>query len=80
MDRGPLACSETELTSEIMNLFRHFGRTTWMKDRPIAEKRGRISMSRVGFELTILMFKRSKTILVLDHAAPWTSWNLDFSF
>jgi len=33
---GPAACSESELTSETMNSFRHFGRTPWSGDRPIA--------------------------------------------
>jgi len=31
---GPLACSDLELTSETMNLFRQFGRTSRTVDRP----------------------------------------------
>jgi len=31
----PLACSDSELTSETMNPFRHFGRIPWTGDRPI---------------------------------------------
>jgi len=27
---GPLVCSKSELTSETMNPFKHFGRTPWM--------------------------------------------------
>jgi hypothetical protein len=33
---GPLACFETELTSETMDPSRHFGRTPWMGHRPVA--------------------------------------------
>jgi len=33
---GPLTCSYSELTSETVNAFRHFGRTPWTGDRPIA--------------------------------------------
>jgi hypothetical protein len=33
---GPLASSVSELTSEAMNPFRHFGRTHWTGDRPNA--------------------------------------------
>jgi len=32
----PLACSDSELTSETMNSFIHFGRTPWTGDRPIS--------------------------------------------
>jgi len=33
---GPLAYSESELTSETKNPFRHFGRIPWIGDQPIA--------------------------------------------
>jgi hypothetical protein len=33
---GPLACSDSGLTSETMSPFRHFVRTPWTGDRPIA--------------------------------------------
>jgi hypothetical protein len=33
---SPVACSESELTSETMNPFGHFGRTPWMGDGPIS--------------------------------------------
>jgi hypothetical protein len=36
-ESGPLACSDSELTSETMNPFRHLGRTLWTLDRSIAE-------------------------------------------
>jgi len=32
----PLACSVSELTSETVNPFGHFGRTPWTGDRPIS--------------------------------------------
>jgi len=33
---GPLACSDSALTSETMKPSRHFGRTPWMGDRPVS--------------------------------------------
>jgi len=33
---GPVVCSESELTSESMNPFRHFGRTPWTGYQPVA--------------------------------------------
>jgi len=59
---GPLACSDSELTYETMNPFRHTGRTLWMGDRPSArhpptqERRRYTSMTQAGFEPTIPVF------------------------
>jgi hypothetical protein len=39
------------------------------RDNTNTEKRGQSSMPRVGFELTIPVFKRAKVFRVLDHAA-----------
>jgi hypothetical protein len=36
---SPLVCVDLELTSETVDLFRHFGRTPWMGYRPIARPR-----------------------------------------
>jgi len=60
-----LACTNSELTSESMNPFIHFGRSSWTVDRPIAcillnagqhntEKRG----YRVELKPTIQLFER----------------------
>jgi hypothetical protein len=57
------------------------GRTAWTGDQPVARplpihrttqtqnKRTQISMPRVGFEPTISVFKRAKTVHALDGAA-----------
>jgi hypothetical protein len=71
----------SELTSETVNPFRHFGRTTWTGDRPIAstyighhntEKRGYTTMPPAAFEPMIRAFERFQTILVPDRAATET--------
>jgi hypothetical protein len=57
------------------------GRTPWMGDQPVASplhthrttqaqnKRTQTSMPRVGFETTILVFERAKTVHALNLAA-----------
>jgi hypothetical protein len=57
------------------------GRTSWTGDEPVARqrstqritqtqsKRTQTSISRVGFELTIQVFGRVKTVHALDRAA-----------
>jgi hypothetical protein len=56
------------------------GRTPWTGDQPVArplptrrttqtQKRKQTSMPRVGFELTIPLFERAKTVHALDRAA-----------
>jgi len=66
-----------------MNLFWTFGRSPWTADRPdvttlptqentTQKKRGNTSMPRTGFEPTIPMFERSKTVRV-----PQTAWPLE---
>jgi hypothetical protein len=68
----PLTCSESDLTSGSMNPFRHFGRTPWTGDRPIAKplptqerttqkKRRHSPMFWVGFEPKVPMFRRFNT-------------------
>jgi len=77
---GLLAYSKSELTSEILNSFRHFGRTPWTCYWPIwrplpytgqiITKNSRCaSMREVDFEPTIPPFEVSKTISTLDSAA-----------
>jgi hypothetical protein len=54
------------------------GRTPWMGDQHVARhieqhkqnKRTQTSMSRVGYELTIPVLERAKTVYDLDGAAP----------
>jgi hypothetical protein len=74
---------------KLMNLFRTVGRTPWMGDRPDArplpthththrgknnrEKCGHTSMPRVGFEPTIPVFERPKTVRASDCSAIGTS-------
>jgi hypothetical protein len=56
------------------------GRTVWKGDKPVARplatqdnttqnKRTQTSMPRVGFEATITVFERAKTVHALDRAA-----------
>jgi hypothetical protein len=54
--------------SQFLNLYT-FGRTPWMGDQPVARpilKRKQKSMPRVGFEPTIPVFEREKTVQALD--------------
>jgi len=71
---GLLACSDSELIfSEIYGSIYTVGRTPWTGNRPDArplhkqdntntEKRGQTSMPRGGFEPTIQVFERPKTV------------------
>jgi hypothetical protein len=66
------------------------GRTPWTRDQLVARplpthrtrqtqnKRIQSSMPWVGFDPTIPMFERSKTIHALDHVAMWSAY-LDIS-
>jgi hypothetical protein len=66
---GPLASSESELTSETVNPFRHFDRIPWTGDRPITapvptqdsttQKTHPYICLRSGFEPSISMYARS---------------------
>jgi hypothetical protein len=60
------------LLFQFLNLYT-VGRTPWTGDQPVAtqtqNKRTQIFMSRVGFEPTIPVFERAKTVLALDRAA-----------
>jgi hypothetical protein len=66
-----VTCPELELTSKMVNPFRHFGRAPWIRDRPIlkpvptqednTEKRADSYMPQVGSEPTFPVFDRSKT-------------------
>jgi hypothetical protein len=65
---------------QFLNLYT-VGRTPWMGDKPVArplpthrttqtqKKRTHTCMPRVGFESTILVFERAKTVHALDWAA-----------
>jgi hypothetical protein len=65
---------------QFVNLYT-IGRTPWTGDQPVARplpthtttrtqnKRTQTSMPRVGFELTIPVFERAKTVHALDRAA-----------
>jgi len=59
---GPLACSDSELTSETMKRSKCFGRTPWTGNRPIAkplptqDSTAHILMAPVGFETKIPVF------------------------
>jgi hypothetical protein len=73
---------DSDLTSEITNPFRYFDRTPWTGDRPIAklvptqhstDKCVHITIPRTGFESTISVFGRSKTIRALDSVATGTA-------
>jgi len=78
---GPLACSDSELTSETMSQFGHLCRTPWMGDQPIVrpssseddtiQKDVGMIHSRAGFEVTIPVFERSETI---ERAATGTGY------
>jgi hypothetical protein len=65
---GPLAFSDSELISENINLFRHFGRTPWTGycsvTRSVPTQGTKIhkntSMPRAGFEPAIPVFERFK--------------------
>jgi hypothetical protein len=61
-------------------IFYTVGRTPWTGDQPAAKplpehtaeiqnKHTQTSMSQVGFESTIPVFERAKTVHTLDHAA-----------
>jgi hypothetical protein len=77
---GPLVCSNSELTSETMNSFRHFGRTPWAGGSVYhkactytaqlnTEQRGHRSITRAGFEPTTAVLLLSKTTRALDCSA-----------
>jgi hypothetical protein len=65
----------------IFSIFYTVGRTLWMGDQPVASqlpahrtaqrqnKCTQISMTQVGFEPTIPVLKRAKTVHALDRAA-----------
>jgi hypothetical protein len=77
---GPLACSDSELTSETVNPFRHsldvgsvhykasIQNSTTQKDADIY-----IYMPLAGLEHTISVSERLKTVRALDRAATSTS-------
>jgi len=69
---APLAYSDSELTSETMNPFRRFGRTPWMGNRTITQRKKQKS-GHVHTALGILTHDSSvRAILItcaLDHMA-----------
>jgi len=74
----PLACSESELTSETTNAFRYFVRTTWKGGQSIARslptRDSTRQTYRSGFEPTVLVFQQYKTIRALESAATGTGY------
>jgi hypothetical protein len=57
-------------------MFYTINRTPWTSDQPVARPlpthrttQTQTSMSQVGFELTIPLFERAKTVHAIDHAA-----------
>jgi len=67
---APLPCSDSELTSEIMNHFRHFGRSPWTHRQPIpgplltqdstTQTNKCNTIPRARFEPTIPVFQRKE--------------------
>jgi hypothetical protein len=77
------ACSDSEFNFWTLWIFWIVGRTPWMGDQPDARplptqdnttQRRHTSIPRAGFELTIPVFERPKTVLALDRAATGTGW------
>jgi hypothetical protein len=75
-----LSYSKSQLTSETMTPVRHFGRSPWTGDQPVArpiptqdstkhKERGHTTMPRAGFEPTISVLEWPITIGALDHEA-----------
>jgi hypothetical protein len=81
---GSLTWSYSELTSETMNPLRKFDRTfsrgigpsqgLYHREQQNTEIRRHTSMLRAGFEPTIPVFRRSKTISNLDSAITETAY------
>jgi hypothetical protein len=83
----PSTCDSTVLLLNLGNPYT-VGRTLWTGDQPVARllpthrttqtqnKRTQTSMPGVGFEPTIPVFERAKTVYALDRAATVTGLTL----